>query len=212
MSQFQRRPGGCHAGGAARSPKAQERPRALRRSLLVAQFARHKPRGPKLGGKITPVTRNRFVGSLGSDGRLKFLSAPTASLQDNPELDLQIPPIQVDLSALANLPLPYIAQPKQYSYAPHSQAARDISANVSEAQIGDAGTTIVFVAGEAAIKIATLPDGGGAVRSALAESTVEAVGRSCGRTRLRAHYSGLAESKYSELPPQRLCERAAADK
>ncbi len=58
---------------------ARQRPKALRRSLLVAQIAQASHAAPKLGGNIRPVTRNKVVGSLGPHGRLKFLSAAARS-------------------------------------------------------------------------------------------------------------------------------------
>jgi len=54
---------------------ARQRPRALRRSLLAAQIAQASHAAPKLGRNIRLVTRNKVVGSLEPDGRLKFLSA-----------------------------------------------------------------------------------------------------------------------------------------
>jgi len=40
---------------------ALHRPKALRRSLLVAQIAQASHAAPKLGGNIRPVTRNQVV-------------------------------------------------------------------------------------------------------------------------------------------------------
>ena len=54
---------------------ARQRPRALRRSLLAAQIVQASHAAPKLGRNIRLVTRNKVVGSLEPDGRLKFLSA-----------------------------------------------------------------------------------------------------------------------------------------
>ena len=55
---------------------ARQRPRALRRSLLAAQIAQASHAAPKLGRDIRLVTRNKVVGSLGPDGRLKFIWTP----------------------------------------------------------------------------------------------------------------------------------------
>ncbi len=70
---------------------ARQPPKALRRSLLVAQIAQASHAAPKLGGNIRPVTRKScvaVVGSLEPDGRLKFLSAQNRSTRDAIILDI----------------------------------------------------------------------------------------------------------------------------
>jgi hypothetical protein len=47
----------------------------LQPSLLAARIAQASHAAPKLGRYIRLLTRNKVVGSLGPDGRVKFLSA-----------------------------------------------------------------------------------------------------------------------------------------
>jgi hypothetical protein len=74
---------------------ARQRPKALRRSLLVAEFARQATRLLSLGRNIRPVTRNKVVGSLGPDGRLKFLSALLSTGKPLAALPASVKPIWI---------------------------------------------------------------------------------------------------------------------
>jgi hypothetical protein len=56
---------------------------ALRGGAPAARIAQARHAAPKLGRNIRLVTRNKVVGSLGPDGRLKFLSAGASAAIPN---------------------------------------------------------------------------------------------------------------------------------
>ena len=69
---------GRHAGGAARWLGGPATAKGSAQKPTGGQIFQASHAAPKLGRHIRLVTRNKVVGSLGPDGRLKFLSAVAA--------------------------------------------------------------------------------------------------------------------------------------
>ncbi len=65
---------GRHAGGAARWLGGPATAKGSAPKPAGGPICQASHKAPKLGGNIRPVTRHKVVGSLGPDGRLKFLS------------------------------------------------------------------------------------------------------------------------------------------
>jgi hypothetical protein len=82
---------GHHAGGAARWNAGPATAKGSAPKATGGQIFQASHAAPKLGRNLRLVTRNTVVGSLGPDGRLKFLSARYRSASKSNVRDAGLP-------------------------------------------------------------------------------------------------------------------------